>query len=87
MRETLNVSGNLKAAKRITPAYAGNTSIFFATPVLFLGSPPRMRETLGQGNLKQRSSGITPAYAGNTVKIPLYYATPKFKFHNFHLVF
>ena len=46
-----------------------------------------MRETRAEFRKLEREIGITPAYAGNTVKIPLYYATPKFKLRNFHLLF
>ena len=75
------------ASEKDHPRVCGKHKLFTDILVCKVGSPPRMWETPCSKTDDAISVGITPAYVGNTVKIPLYYATPKFKFHNFHLLF
>ena len=50
--------------RRITPAYAGKSSMH--TPRIFeaVGSPPPMRGKVGMHDDLLQNGGITPAYAG-----------------------
>ena len=65
-RGTLFFSEFSTLPARITPAYAGNTSINFFDTSVIAGSPPHTRGTTNRPRGCDFGGGITPAYAGNT---------------------
>ena len=87
MRETPKLYAQIVYSLQDHPRVCGKHTDFDFQLLDQQGSPPRMRETPLCDIFRPRPDRITPVYAGNTVKIPLYYATPKFKLRNFHLLF
>ena len=52
---------------RITPAYAGKSSLLEIHFISPLGSPPHMRGKEQHSRESSKTAGITPAYAGKSV--------------------
>ena len=64
MREESSLKQPATYPTGITPAHAGRILIMKTSPLLVVGSPPRMREELELYPLIVVCNGITPAHAG-----------------------
>ena len=61
------------ACHRITPAYAGKSSIFITSLLYYYGSPPPMRGKADVVLNRIDRIGITPAYAGKRLfEVPVF---------------
>ncbi len=59
------------------PRVRGEHLVYFASPAVGLGSPPRTRGALADGRSRGAVTGITPAYAGSTTCSPPCWMTPQ----------
>ncbi len=64
MRGKVLSPGIIQPHCRITPAYAGKSSVLLFNRDSVRGSPPPMRGKATLYELSRRAAGITPAYAG-----------------------
>ena len=66
MRGKARVPAALKVQHRITPAYAGKSSVNLDSRNTISGSPPPMRGKAVNAYITFLHVGITPAYAGKS---------------------
>ena len=64
MRGKVIIRAGFGVNGRITPAYAGKSSVAILSISPFSGSPPPMRGKVSVGRCNRSCHGITPAYAG-----------------------